>query len=259
VAGLGGAGISLMLLALPAAASASSTVVPITNFTVTTGPTCAGGTQSPVVQDLQNEIQPLLGQPGTPPAQLPIVSLNPGCSAPAPSELSSVISASNTVSSSPSGSATISSEALGNQILAEQASTAVSLTAAIPLSSPASSVDVSIPYTTSGVTQTPGGEASAVVLVAPAASPIMCADGSFGAMQPYEESGPLLVFPIGATTPAGSGTVNGIQFFCPDGSALVSGVRFTVVVADSVFSSGGQTESTSANLQMHGVTATIDT
>lgn len=263
VAALGAAGLSLMFMPLPASAAGASTVVPITTFSVTTGPTCAGGTQSPIVQDLLNDMQPLLGEHGSLPVPIPTLSLNPGCSSPAPAALSPLVSASNTESSSAVGSATVSSEALGNQVLAEEADTAVTLTGTIPLSSPASSVDVSIPYTTTGVTQTPGGDASALVFIDPSSielsePSLMCADGSFGAMKPYFESGSLLVFPIGATTPPGSGVVTGVQFYCPDGSALVSGVGFTVTVADLVSSANGQTETASANFEMHDVTATIN-
>lgn len=107
---------------------------------------------------------------------------------PAPSALSLLISASNAISTSPSGSATVSSEGLGNALLAEQAEAVVNLSAPIPLSSPASSVDVTIPFTTSGVTwSSPAGSDQAVaeVSVVPLATyldSIKCADGSFGVM-----------------------------------------------------------------------------
>jgi hypothetical protein len=196
-----------------------------------------------------------LSYPGPGGITLPTISLNPGCSQ-APSALSLLISASNTISTSPSGSATVSSEALGDALLAEQAEAVVNLSAPIPLSSPASSVEVTIPYTTSGVTwSSPAGsdQAAAAVSVVPVATyldSINCADGSFGVMSGDFDTS------FTSPTPPGSGTLD-LKFSCPDGSDLVSGVGFRVQLTTSVYSASGHTESASANFAMSGVTATI--
>jgi hypothetical protein len=254
---LGALALTLMVSPSPASAAGTSTDEPISTFAVTSEQ-CAGGTQSPVVEDVQNLID-ALNYPGSGSLlTLPTVSLNPGCT-PAPSLLSSIINASNTVSSSPSGSASVSSEALGNPLLAEAAGAGVTFTASIPLSAPASSVDVSIPYTTTGVTMTPGGEAVALVTVE-LSNPevITCSDGSLGTISPFNQSGDIDAFPILQDIPASSGTVSGIRFSCPDGSDLVSRLGFAVTVETAVHASSGHTESASANFDMEGVTATIN-
>jgi hypothetical protein len=245
-----------LVLAVPQAAGAA-TVVPVTTFTVTSSQ-CAGGVQSQTVQELQDELDGLLAPTGRGGITLPTISLNPGCTA-APSELSSLINASNTVSSSPGGSAIVSSEALGDTLLTEEAYADVRLTASIPLGSPASSVRVSIPYTTSGVTWTQNvDEAGAGVAIAPTSAPIMGVDGAYGTMAPYDETGVIAVTSLSIPTPPGSGTYTGIEFYCPDGSDLVSGLGFVVTVSTYVYSASGQTYSASANFQMQGVTATVD-
>jgi hypothetical protein len=86
----------------------------------------------------------------------------------------------------------------------------------------------------------------------------MCADGSQGTVSPFNETGAIDVTPIGTPTPPGSGTVSGIGFYCPDGSDLVSGLGFTVSAATYVYSASGENESDSANFDMTGVTATIN-
>jgi hypothetical protein len=148
----------------------ASTAVPVTTLTVTSSQ-CAGGAQSQIAQNLQNELQGLLFPPPNKASlPTPVISPNPGCDSSAPSEMSSIISASNTVSSSRSGAATVSSEALGKALFTEEAYADVDLTAAIPLSAPASFVEVSIPYTTSGVTwSTPASsdQAEALVFIEP--------------------------------------------------------------------------------------------
>ena len=214
----GSAGFALALLLLPTTASAAgtSTVVPVTSFTVTTQ-SCAGGTQTPIVNYLEGIVDG--PGPGNGPLNLPTISLNPGCSS-APSVLPSAYNASNTASSSSSGSATFSSEALGNAVLAEEAYGGVDLNASIPLAAPASSVDVSVPYTTSGVTWSDPAkydQAGATLIIKPT-GPIMSADGSFGTASPN-----LFVTPGAAPTPPGSGTLD-FHFSCPDGSDLVSAV-----------------------------------
>jgi hypothetical protein len=237
--------------------------VPITTCAVQNGPNCAGGTQSQLLDNVQSLIDGLnYPAPGSL-LTLPTVGLNPGCTTPAPSELSSLISASNSIVSSPGGSATISTEARGNALLSEQAYAEVDLTATIPLSAPASSVDVTIPWTTTGVNSTPNSGASyavALVSVEPPLShaPILCADGSRAIMTPFNRAGQIEVFPIGQDAPAESGTITAITFSCPDGSDLVSGLGITVSVVTGVYAAGGKTEAASVNFQMVGVTATVD-
>ncbi len=262
---LGGFALSLMLLPADASAAGTSTVVPITTFAVTDVPPgpCAGGVQSPIVGDIAGILDELsYPTPAGLGSLLPIVSLNPGCSA-APSLLSSLINASASSSASPNGSATVSAEALGNPLLAEQASAGVNLTGTVPLSAPASSVEVSIPYTVSGVKVTPGdGEASTLVSVDPVysgfATTAKCADGSQATVAPFNETGAIVLNLAVSSQPDVSGTATGIRFYCPDGSDLVSGVAFTVFVAAQANAGGGTTESASVSFKMSGVTATVD-
>lgn len=251
VGGLAGLVLALLLLPSTASAAGTSSVMPITSFTVTTQ-LCAGGIQSPIVADLQQ----LVTAPGPglgPLGGLPIISLNPECTT-APSVLPLLYHASNTASGSSSGSATISSEALGNVVLGEEAYGDVDLDASIPLAAPATSVDLSVPYTTSGVTWSSFGnydQAQALLIIQPT-GPWACADGSFVSASPYE-----FLTSLGTPTPPGSGTLH-FHVSCPDGSDLVSVVHLDVAVATSVDAVTGRTESASANVSVHGVTATIN-
>lgn len=222
----------------------------------------------PVVDGPLGEVGSSLGEHTTIPDPL---SFGSYCTPP-PSELSPVASASASAAGSPSGSANVSAQALGNAVIAASANSDVELTASIPLSSPASSVEVSIPYTTTGVTwTTPGDQGCGVfapgscgsgagIFIAPAEGSITCTDGSQGTVSPFNETGSIDVTPIDTPTGPGSGSVNNIRFSCPDGADLVPGpgFGFTVEVADSVYSDTGQTLSASANIQLQGVTATID-
>jgi hypothetical protein len=224
--------------------------VPVTSFTVTTQ-SCAGGTQTPIVNDLEGLLDG--SDPGSGPLNLPPISLNPGCN-PAPSALPSVFNASNTESGSASGSASISSEALGNAVLAEQAYGGVVLSAPVPLPAPASSVDLSVPYTTSGITWTALAKNDQVGanLVIEFSGPIKCADGSDGTESPR-----VFTTPPTIPTPPGSGTLD-FQIFCPDGSQLVSAGSMFVTVDTSVYAVSGRTESASAGVELNGVSATIN-
>jgi hypothetical protein len=131
---------------------------------------------------------------------------------------------------------------------------------------------VSIPYTTTGITwTTPNGQgcglfapgicaAAAVAFIDPIEAPITCADGSQGTVSPFNQSGSIVISSFSTPTPPGSGLVSNIRFSCPNGSDLVPGpgLGFTVSVADSVYSDSGEPETASANIQLDGVTATID-
>jgi hypothetical protein len=264
---LGGLAISLVLLPSGASAAGTSTVVPVTTFAVTSSQ-CAGPTTMPVVEGPLGEVGSSLGEHSTIPDP---ISFGSECTPP-PSVLSPLASAEASAVGSPSGSATVSAQAQGNVLVAASANSDVDLTASIPLGSPASSIEVSIPYTTTGVTWTTPGDqgcgafapgscgSGALVFIAPTEASTTCTDGSKGTVSPFNGTGSIDVTPIGMPTGPGSGTVTGIRFYCPDGSDLVPGpgFGFTVVVADSVYSDTGQSMSASANFQMDGVTATID-
>ena len=247
------------MLGIPAAAAGpSTTTVPITTFSVSQDQ-CAGGVQPQAVQQLQWEVQSLLGPRSSLP--IPSISPDPGCTPPSPA-LNALVAASNTVTSSPSGSATVTSHALGNVLLPQRAYVDVELEATIPLSSPATSVDVSIPYTTAGVSWMPPGysdQADAGVVIGPPATTYpKCADGSYGSMTPYDQTGSDSVFPFGTQAPAGAGTYDRIRFYCPSGGKLASGLGFRVVVSSLVLAANGQMETATADFRMHDVTATIN-
>jgi hypothetical protein len=274
VGALGAVALSLALLPLaaalpPSAASAAgtSTVVPLTTFTVTSSQ-CDGPTTSPIIAGPLGDVGSSLGEHTTIPDP---ISFGTVCTPP-PSALSSVDTASASAAGSPGGSANVSAQALGNAVIAASANSDAGLTASIPLSSPASSIEVSIPYTTTGITwTTPNGQgcglfapgicaAAAAAFIDPIEAPITCADGSQGTVSPFNQSGSIVISSFSAPTPPGSGLVSNIRFSCPDGSDLVPGpgLGFTVSVADSVYSDSGQPETASANIQLQGVTATID-
>jgi hypothetical protein len=256
-AALGAVALPFTLLPSSASAAGTSTVIPITTFGVTSSQ-CDGPMTSPLINGLIADLDAVEGPKPTVPLLFPY-----SCAAPS-SLLALLASSSTTAAGSSSGSATVTAQADGNPLIGESASSDVVLTAAIPLSSPASSVEVTIPYTTSGVTGGPNNvndTAGGLLIVGPlpVASAIMCADGSQGTISPINESGDVVLFPIGTPVGPGSGTFdNIIRFYCPDGSDLVSGVGFAVTVADDVISQSGQAESATANFEMHGVTATAD-
>jgi len=245
----------MTIFAAPAAAETSATV-PIATFAMFTD-RCAGGQQSQAVENIVRNFDGLLGPRSSLP--VPVVSLNPGCNNPPPAALSPIISASNTLSSSPSGSATVSAQALGNALLTEEADAGVYFAATVPLSAPATSVEVTIPYTTAGATFTdspPDDRADTLVVLTPTL-PINCADGSYGSMEPYQQQGSIELLPLHTRVPPGSGTRSGLRFYCPDGSRVVSSVGFKLAVVVVTYSASGQTESASVDFRMHDVTATI--
>ena len=141
----------------------------------------------------------------------------------------------------------------------ERAGALVTLTTSIPMRAPATSVDVSIPYTTAGVywpATAPGDIAFAYVDVGLPSYP-SCSDGSTGDMAPVSGDNDGDVFPFGVRTPAGAGTYDRVHFYCRSGAELVSGLRLDVSVSTDVVSASGQVETASADFQMHDVIATI--
>ena len=141
------AGLALSLVLLPSAASAagSATVVPVTSFTVTssqcTGPTYAP-VLSPALDEVYAELDPLVGSPPGEGASPPVFS---SCTT-LPAAGSAVYgSASVSSVGTPNGTATVSVQTLGNELVEQSADVDTTLTASMTLSSPATSVDFTVP------------------------------------------------------------------------------------------------------------------
>jgi hypothetical protein len=260
VVALGGLAISLILLPSSASASATgtgtgtSTVVPVTTFTVTSLQ-CDGPTYLPVISEgtvLADVFQEIAALEGLPPGEGETPPTLSSCS-PLPEALSPLVGGASVSSvASPNGSASVAVQALGNEAVEESADVNTTLSGSITLSSPASSVDFSIPYTTSGVSQSSTGSA-AIVAFSQSPGLIKCVDGSNGIWSP-----PPGQYDLSAPTGPGSGTWS-LVFSCPDGSDLAPGILGPAVyLLAGASSDSGQTESASANFQMNGVTATID-
>ena len=220
-AAIAAGGLALPLLLLPSSASAADipTVVPVTTFAATSSQ-CVGPTYLPLLYEggslgaLAAEIAALEGQP---PGSVSVPTIS-SCT-PLPTALSPVVgSASVSSVASPDGSATVTAQATGNELVEQSAQMDTTLSAAIPLSAPASSVVVSIPYTTTGLSQTGGNDAFALVAFGQAPGAITCVDGSYGLW-----SLPPGQYDISAPVGPGSGT-DSVRFFCPDGSELAPGV-----------------------------------
>ena len=178
----GGLVLSFFLL-LPSSASAADTptVVPVTTFTATSTQ-CVGPTYLPLLYQggylaaLAAEIAALEVQP---PGSVSVPTIS-SCT-PLPTALSPVVgSASVSSVASPHGSATVTAQATGNEFVEQSAQVVTTLNAAIPLSAPATSVVVSIPHTTAGLSQTGGNDAFALVAFGQAPGAITCVDGSYG-------------------------------------------------------------------------------
>jgi hypothetical protein len=253
VLALGGVALSLVLLPSSASAAVPATVVPVTSFTATSsqcdGPTY-GPALSPTLDEVYAELESLVGtQPGQA-ASPPVFS---SCT-PLPAAGSAVYgSASVSSVAAPSGSATVSVQALGNELVEQSADVDTTLTASMTLSSPASSVTYSIPYTTSGLSQTgTQDDAFALVSFSQATGLINCTDGSYGTW-----STPPGQYDLESPSGAASGTAS-VMLFCPDGSQLAPGVVGLGVnlLADAYSDNGSQTAA-GANIQLNGVTATI--
>ena len=106
---------------------------------------------------------------------------------------------------------------------------------------------VSIPYTTTGLSQTGGNDAFALVAFGQAPGAITCVDGSYGLW-----SLPPGQYDLSAPLGPGSGT-DSVRFFCPDGSDLAPGVvGLGADLLTWAHSDNGQTASASANIELHG-------
>ena len=244
-----------MLMLLPSAASAAGApaVVPVTSFNVTSAQ-CSGPTYLPVanpaLQEADGELGALTGAaPGAAPSPPTFSSCTPLPSAAAPV----VGSASVSSVASPNGSATVSVQALGNQLVEESANVDTALSASIMLSSPAPSVTFSVPYTTSGFTQSGAEDPFALVSFTGATGLTGCVDGSDGIW-----SNPPGDYDLESPLGPGAGAAS-VEVFCPDGSELAPGaVRVGVNLLANAYSDNGQPAAASANIALHGVTATIN-
>jgi hypothetical protein len=163
-------------------------------------------------------------------------------------------SASVSAVASPNGSATISAQALGNELVEQSANVATVLTGSVTLSSAASSVTFSVPYSTTGLWQSGNPEDEfALISFEAGTGPTNCVDGSY----------PIWSLPSGqydleAPMAPGSGTES-VRLSCPDGSDLAPGaVTLSVGLLANAYSSDDVAESASANITLQGATATVD-
>jgi hypothetical protein len=252
VAAIGG--LALPLLLIPSTASAAGvSVVPVTSYTVTSTQ-CDGPTYLPVLNPaLENLYSELDALSGSMPGQGPYPPTFSSCS-PLPSAASPVVgSASASSVASPNGSATVSAQADGNELVAESANVDTMLTGSATLSAAAPSVTFSIPYTTSGLSQSGSPENAFALISFSAESGSTCVDGSYALW-----SLPPGQFDLSAPLGAGSGT-DSVQLFCPDGSELAPGaVSLVVTLLVSAASSNNEAEAASANIGLTSVTATIN-
>ena len=248
-------GLTLSLMLLPSAASAAGTpeALALTSFTVTSTQ-CSGPTYLPVADPTLSEVYGELGAlTGAAPGAGPYPPTFSSCT-PLPSAAAPVVgSASVSSVASPNGSATVSVQALGNQVVEESANVSPTLGASITLSSPAPSVTFSVPYTTSGLTQSGPEHPFALVSFTAATGLIGCVDGSDGIW-----SNPPGHYDLASPLGAGGGTAS-VQVFCPDGSELAPGaVGLGVNLLANASSDNSQPGAASANIALHGVTATIN-
>jgi hypothetical protein len=204
---------------------------------------------NPALDEAYAELDSLLGGA---PGQGPYPPTFSSCS-PLPAAASPVVgSASVSSVASENGSATVSVQALGNQIVEQSADVDTALTASLTLSSPTPSVDFSIPYTTSGLTQS-GTEHPFALISFSEATGMRCVDGSYGLW-----SIPPGQYDLGSPMGPGAGTAS-VHFFCPDGSELAPGVvGLAVNLLANAYSDNSQPAAASANIAMHDVTATIN-
>jgi hypothetical protein len=249
----GGLALSLTVLPSSASATGSPTVVPVTSFT-TTSTQCSGPTYLPVANPTLSEAYGELGAlTGAAPGAGPYPPTFSSCT-PLPSAASPVVgSASVSSVASPDGSATVSVQALGNQLVEESANVDTTLSASVTLSSPAPSVTFSVPYTTSGLTQSGPEHPFALVSFDAATGLIGCVDGSDGIW-----SNPPGQDDLGSPMGPGAGTAT-VVVFCPDGSELAPGsVGVGVNLLANAYSDDSQPGAASADIALHGVTATIN-
>jgi hypothetical protein len=246
-------GLSFMVLPSLASAAGTPTVVPVTSFT-TTSTQCSGPTYLPVANPTLSEFYGELGAlTGAAPGAGPYPPTFSSCT-PLPSAAAPVVgSASVSSVASPNGSATVSVQALGNQLVEESANVYTTLSSSIRLSSPATSVTFTVPYTTSGLTQSGTEDPFALVSFTAATGLIGCMDGSDGLW-----SNPPGQYDLASPLGPGAGTAS-VQVFCPDGSELAPGaVELGVNLLANAYSDNGQPGAASANIALHGVTATIN-
>jgi hypothetical protein len=253
VLAVGGLALSLMLL--PSAASAAGTPesLALTSFTVTSTQ-CAGPTYLPAANPTLSEVYAELGAlTGAAPGAGPYPPTFSSCT-PLPSAAAPVVGTASVSSvATPDGSATVSVQALGNQLVEESANVDTALSASITLSSPAPSVTFSVPYTTSGLTQSGPEHPFALVSFMAATGLIGCVDGSDGIWSnpPGQED-------LGSPVGPGAGTAT-VEVFCPDGSELAPGsVGVGVNLLANAYSDDSQPGAASANIALHSVTATIN-
>jgi hypothetical protein len=254
VAALGGLALSLVLLPSTASAAGPSTVAPVTSFTVTStqcdGPTYAP-VLSPTLDEVYDELDSLVGAPPGQGASPPVFS---SCT-PLPA-VGSPVYGSASVSSvgTPNGSATVSVQALGNQLVEQSANVDTTLTASMTLASPASSVTYSVPYTTSGLSQTgTDDDAFALVSFSSAIGLINCTDGSYGTW-----STPPGQYDLESPSGPAAGTAR-VTLFCPDGSQLAPGlVGLGVNLLANAYSDNSTQTAAGANIRLNGVTATLN-
>jgi hypothetical protein len=247
-------GIALSLIVLPASASAGTpTVVPLASFT-TTSTQCSGPTYLPAADPTLNEVYGELGAlTGAAPGAGPYPPTFSSCT-PLPATLAPLVgSASASSVASPNGSATVAVQALGNQLVEQSVNVYTTLSSSISLSSPAPSVTFSVPYTTSGLTQSGTEHPFALVSFTAATGLIACVDGSDGIW-----SNPPGQYDLASPMGPGAGTAS-VQVFCPDGSELAPGsVGLGVNLLANAYSDNSQPGAASADIVLHGVTATIN-
>jgi hypothetical protein len=253
VATLGGLALSIPLLPSVAAAG-SPNILPVTSYAVTSTQ-CDGPTYLPVLnpalEDAYSELDAVLGSA---PGQGPYPPTFSSCS-PLPAVAAPVVgSASVSSVASPDGSATVSAQALGNEFVEQSADVDTMLTGSVMLSSAAPSVTFSIPYTTSGLSQSGSPEnAFALISFEAGTGPTNCVDGSYPIW-----SLPPGQYDLGAPMGPGSGTES-VQLFCPDGSDLAPGsMSLYVSLLVNAYSGDSQAEAASANIALQGVTATVN-
>jgi hypothetical protein len=253
-----GAGV-LVAAFLPAAASAvgAPSTVPVTTFAVTTTQQCSGPTLLPAVTSLVNQLIRSLGGLGGTPGSGTVPGFS-SCTA-TPALLSSLLgTASASSTASANGSASVSAQADGNALSVQSAQEFTELTGSITLSSAASSVDFSIPYTntafaTTGVAPSGNDASSFVSFMGGAAELNACVDGSSSIW-----SLPTGEFDLEAPLAAGSGTYR-VHVSCPDGSNLAPGAIDLIVNLNAEADSGDNSQAAaSANISMHDVTAAIN-
>jgi hypothetical protein len=230
--------------------------VPLTTWTATTTK-CAGPTSVILLSTLTSLLNPILESITGPKQGPPLAGIGLGGCTPPPAALAPLLgSASAEVVTSTAGSLTASVSATGTALAEQSATASTDLDSPITLNSPVSSVDFTVPYTTTGITATPsqpGSFAGAFLGWVALPGTIVCTSGKTRA---------ILSSPSGlnldAPTPASSGTWTG-SLACPDGSDIPAGViQLRVGALVDADSTTSQTAAATANISMHDVTATVN-